>query len=423
IGTVVVKNILRYPQRLTQLTVMLALIISFGFVISSLGESYTYQAEIEALYNVGGDFRLQLPSSNQLEYNSSLLQAAITAKFSPYVLLSPVIISVVLVGTSPLIALGIDLETLREVTLVGDFFSRNSVASLWEELAYDPVSPKVVISYSLTTIRSISVGNTNFELPAYALGDRLLIRTQSAMMNATVVDVALRFPALADVANADEDDLSYVIMDRRMMTTTNFHQNQTSSLIENSNATLLLGRTSRTGGDLDHFMSELQGYVEDNFPQTFPIRYLSFNDKIRLDSPLGALFTDMVILQTVLVSGAILVGTLVYMGEVFAERRKELGIWKSIGGQRSDLWVIVVGELLFGYVLGILLSFLVGIVVSFSYIGYLQSFFSTPVEWISLSYRTYGSLVLLSFGVIILVILYALRKVSRVEPLEVLREA
>ena len=110
IGSVITKGIVRKPDKFNQLTIILILVLRFGIVVGSISSTYQAKVAADASFSVGSDFRLDLPSTDQLTYNTSTFLSQLQANFTD-MSFTPVILTTIPVGPTRLTVIGIDTQS------------------------------------------------------------------------------------------------------------------------------------------------------------------------------------------------------------------------------------------------------------------------------------------------------------------------
>ena len=434
LGGVITKNIVRKPEKFNQLTIILILVLSFGIVVGSISTTYQAKASQDASFAVGSDFRIDLPATDQLTYNTSdflsLLQSNITD-----VSFTPVIVTYLRVGIANVVTIGIDPATFPSGAYFQKSFlqSGNTTTAAMQYLKYDPNNPKVIIS---NAVANPSAGNradqgrfqnfrqnTNFQQFAnFAIGGTIRAPINSQLVNFTISDISYYFPAIANILNQGADSLEYSVVDYRTLTQPLTGVNQ--SLISNGNATFILGTYigSKSNFNSSAIAQEINGVYNSNFSGAYPIVVNTQAQYLAESSTIGNLLLDLANLELVIVLIVTIFSLGIYTTTTLIAKKKVFGTFNALGAKLVSIWYMITGEMLIGILYSIVISLLLGVVVSYTYLGFLSNLFILP--YISLELSPIYSLFIYTLAILGLIIIsgYAVQRVFRLEPVEALRE-
>ncbi|MFW9928975.1 MAG: FtsX-like permease family protein, partial [Candidatus Thorarchaeota archaeon] len=247
IGFLIGKDVSRKPGRVSQLTIILILILSFGVIIGTLSDTYSVNDAQQAQFMVGSDLRVQLPSINQLTFNVSDFQQKITSTI-PDLQMTPIYIQTVALGRFSVVLIGIDLNTFLNVaTFSNSYLKSGNSQEMLNSLKYDPNNPKIVISNTIANpIVSSDGGRFNFQqrfqsqFSSLDIGNQVPVRINSQLINVTIVDIAYYFPAILDVLNLQSSNVNFAIVDYKLLSEPITGLNGT--ITQNTNASILLGK-------------------------------------------------------------------------------------------------------------------------------------------------------------------------------------
>jgi ABC-type antimicrobial peptide transport system permease subunit len=426
IGLIISKGIARRPARLNQLSIILILILSFGFIIGTVSSTYNAKASSEATFAVGSDIRIEMPSADQLEYNVSEFQDHLIENY-PELSLSPLYINSVTIGRQSVILIGIDLETFLDIGYFSNSYLQSSDSeNTINNLAYDPDDPKIILSNTLANPDSTTGQSGRLNIPeanqfsVFEIGDEVPFRIQGQLLNVTIIDIAYYFPALTDMFNSPVDELNYAITDYKLLTEPLTALN--GSFTNNANASVLLGSISSNGKDFNQFAEEIIDDYNTNFSSTYPIVIQTQTNYLDQSSLIGVLLVDLANMELILVLTATLFSFGIFISTTLFYKKKIFGTFSALGARLKDIWFLLIGEMIVGAIYAIVISLLLGIVVSYTYLGFLSGLFITPLSGLTFSpvysVLTYSILIL----AILIVSIVSAYQIQRMEAFDAIRE-
>ncbi|MHA2279179.1 MAG: FtsX-like permease family protein, partial [Candidatus Kariarchaeaceae archaeon] len=275
IGFLISKDISRKPGRISQLTIILILVLSFGLIIGSISDTYNINASVEAKFMVGSDLRIELPSTDDLEFNVSDFQELIETSI-PELELIPIYTETLAIGAQNVVLVGIEIDRFYNLdSFSSNFLKSGDIEQTLSSLMYDPDNPSIIISDTLANpdisesfggLRSGRLGGfSNFDI-----GDEIPARISGQIINASIIDIAYYFPSLVDVLNLPNEEISFAIVDYQIFSQPITGLN--NSITDNANASLLLGSlSSDSGQDLESISESIYEIYEINFDTAYPI--------------------------------------------------------------------------------------------------------------------------------------------------------
>ena len=159
---------------------------------------------------------------------------------------------------------------------------------------------------------------------------------------------------------------------------------------------------------VDTFAHDIQGaipYVEARTVKQLVSAEMNILEKIE----------DMMFLVTIVALIASALGVMTTMTTSVIERKKEIGLMKSIGAQNSKIITLFLSEAAIIGILGGFIGFIIGIILS-QFIG--LSVFNTTI---SPRLEVFPIVLAISFGVTLLASIFPVRRATKVEPAIVLR--
>ncbi len=435
LGHVITKNILYKPERITKITIVLSLTLSFGLVIATINETYQHGARDDALYQVGADLRIQFPSSDYLDYNTSDFITAFESEFNEEIEGTTAVYSTsVRVGRQQVLVVGIEPETFFDVGMLKDsFFQSNDYENTKEMLLEASLGSynNIIISTGIASPESAfgsfaggrfggqRPGGFNLELQTFSIGDEIpLGQNQTEVVE--VADIVAHFPAIADLTGRSEEGLRYVICNVEFLTNPTPITNTTYLSDENASYMFV---DFNDGYKPQEIETTILDWYEQNYPESVEISMVNVEEYYEENSSLITSLTGLTFMEFVLVLTVSTLGLEIFLTSSLYERKKEFGTYYAIGAPVSDVRKLILGELSlitgFSLVTGILLSAL----VSFMYIGFISDLLILELNTLIVPLE---SIVVLSILVIIAMVISILlsgRKLSRLDPVNILRTA
>ena len=430
LGSVITKGIIRKPEKFNQLTIILILVLSFGIVIGSISTTYQAKASDDASFAVGSDFRIDLPSTDQLTYNTSDFLSLLKTNF-PDINFTPVIITTIPIGIQRFPVIGIDPQTfLSGAYFQNSFLQSGNPVKTMQSISYDPNKSMIIIS---NAVANPKVGNrvpqgrfgsfqSNQQIANFVIGDIIPVRINGQFVNFTVSDISYYFPALANILNLPADSLQYAVADYRTLTQPLTGVNQT--LLSNSNATFILGAYI---GNKDNFNStlitqQINNIYNNNFPTAYPIVVSTQTQYLANSSFIGELLLNLTNLEFLIILIVTIFSLGIYTTTTLIARKKVFGTLNALGAKLKSIWYIITGEMLLGVLYSIVISLILGLVVSYTYLGFISNLFILPYINLTLSPIYSIFIYILAFLGLIIISGYAVQKIFKLEPVEALRE-
>ncbi|MHA2366007.1 MAG: FtsX-like permease family protein [Candidatus Hodarchaeales archaeon] len=440
-GSIISKNIVRKFEKVGQLSIILILILSFGLVIGNISVTYNNSLVKDAEYAIGSDIRILMPDNTLLDYNTSEFQTYIENNFSEIEITPLFIDDSFFIGDTNINLIGIDPETFFGVAFFQDYFIQNLlIKDLISQITYDPVknNSKIVLSQS--------IADPNVELEAerlsgpkmkisqdkrpsqkdnpkddsyafYDVGDDVTVYSWNStgdleLFNFTIIDIANHFPALEDII---DNDVTYAFTDYRALT----EPINDSIILDNANATLFLGKTNNA--DVLPLVNNIIEDYNTNFPTVTSISIITTEGYLQSASLIGLILNNFVYLEIILVLLSSLIALIVFINSALISKREMLGTLNALGAGNRKLGHLILGELLITSLFTIIFSFLLGTIVSFTYLGFISEFFLLPISLtLSLEYHLiHYTLFILIMGIIAFL---AILKIRKMDTFDLMRE-
>lgn len=430
LSKVITKNILHRPEKISKITIVLSLTLSFGLVVSIINATYESGAQQDAEYQVGADIRLMFPDSGYLDYNTSDVITALEENFTQEISGTTAIFnSGIQLGKAGLLIIGIEPQTFFEVANVEDrYLSTNSIEGTQSALLDNSTGIYNNIIFSETVANPTSSqdaskvtgkgGSVDSKTQVFTIGESYPIRAGGVESEITVTDIAYHFPAIADLTGRADNQLTYAIMNVEFLKTPVINSNM--SLLEDENATLSLIKLNE-GYSTDEIVDSIYTWYAENYPSSSDINLIGVEEKLEEYLPLMSSLTGLTTMEFILVLAVSSLGLEIFIVSSLYDRKKEFGTYYAIGGSKRDVRRIVFGELLlitgFSLVSGLLLAGL----ISFMYLGFLSSLLVLSVSSLVIPA---GSVVIL-ISLVILATLLAIGlsggKLAKLDPANILR--
>jgi ABC-type antimicrobial peptide transport system permease subunit len=433
LGHVITKNILYKPERITKITIVLSLTLSFGLVIATINETYQQGVRDDALYQVGADLRIQFPTSDYLDYNTSDFITAFESEFNEEMVGTTAIYSTsVRVGRQQILVVGIEPETFFNVGMLkNSFFQSNDYANTKEMLLETSLGSfsNVIISIGVASPESTSGSLTsgrfggqrpsgfNLELQTFSIGDQIPLGLNTTEV-VEVADIVSHFPALADLTGRSEEGLQFVVCNVEFLTNPTPITNTT--YLSNENASYLFIDLN-DGYNSQEIENSILDWYEQSYPDSVELSMANVEDYYQEYSSLVTSLTGLTSMEFILVLTVSSLGLEIFLTSSLYERKKEFGTYYAIGAPVNDVRKLVLGELSlitgFSLVTGILLSAL----VSFMYIGFISDLLILELNSLVIPLESIVGLTILVIIAMVISILLSGRKLSRLDPVNILR--
>ncbi|MHA1995281.1 MAG: FtsX-like permease family protein [Candidatus Hodarchaeales archaeon] len=425
---VITKNILYKPQRITKITIVLSLTLSFGLVIATINETYQQGARDDALYQVGADLRIQFPTTDYLDYNTSDLIAAFENDFIEEVAATTAIYSTTFrFGRQQVLVVGIEPDTFFDVGMLEDnFFQSNNYEATRDNLLDDSSGSydNVIFSIGLASPASSSIAGGRFggrigfqeEQQIFSIGDTLPMGENGSEVE--VADIVAHFPAVADLTGSSEDDLQFVVCNVELLT--NPIPPSNTSYLSDENASHFFVNIN-DGFEIHEIQNAFIEWYEQNYPNSAEISIVSVEEYYESYSSLITSLTGLTSLEFILVLTVSTLGLEIFLTSSLYERKKEFGTYYAIGGPVNDVRKLILGELSlitgFSLLTGVFLSGL----VSLMYLGFISDLLILEVYSVIIPLESILGLVCLVIIAMVISIILAGRKLSRLDPVNILR--
>jgi ABC-type antimicrobial peptide transport system permease subunit len=440
IAPIITKNILFKPQRISRITIVLALTLSFGLVISAINEGYAQGAERDALYQVGSDIRIQFPSSDYLDYETSDFISQIETDLSSQIAeTSAVYISNIRLGVGQLVVVGIEPETYFDVAMFEkDFLQSNTIESLQTALldTNSGLYNNIIISSSLANPSQTTQGGRlggfmpgggapqGFEQAIFTIGDELEIglgrlnEQSNETVPVYIAEISNHLPAMADFTGFAEDEVRYAVSNADLLLDPLSDSNNT--ILDDGNATMLFIDVHEEA-IIDEVAQNIEDWYTEIFPNSASLSIKTVNDFLENYEPLVTSLTGLTSMEFILVLAVSSLGLEIFLTSSLYERKKEFGTYYAIGGPINDVRKLILGELFlitgFSAITGILLS---GI-VAFMYIGFLSDLLILEVYSITIPLLSIVVLVGLLISSMGITMLLSGNRLAKLDPANILR--
>ena len=429
---VITRNILYKPQRITRIMIVLSLTLSFGLVISTINETYQQGAQDDAMYQVGADLRIEFPSSDYLDYNTSDFVTTIEDEFSSEIAGTTSIYSTTFkMGRQLVLVVGIEPETFFEVAMVKNSFFQTNDYEATKEILLDNSTgsySNVIISTGLASPNQDSkilggrLGGQeppgfDIEIQTFSIGDSLPIG-QNETDDVEVVDIVAHFPAVADLTGKAEESLQFIICNVEFLL--NPTQVTNTTYLASENATYLLVDTEE-GYEHQEIENSLLNWYSLNYPDSNELSIDNFEEYYESYSSLITSLTGLTSMEFILVLTVSTLGFEIFLTSSLYERKKEYGTYYAIGAPVNDVRKLILGELSlitgFSLVTGIILSGL----VSYIYLGFISDLLVLEVHSVVFPLESIIGLSILVILSMTVVVLHSGRKLARLDPVNILR--
>ncbi|MHA2226118.1 MAG: FtsX-like permease family protein [Candidatus Hodarchaeales archaeon] len=428
---VITRNILYKPQRITKITIVLSLTLSFGLVIATISETYQQGAKEDAFYQVGADLRIHFPTSTYIDYNTSDFLTAFQSQFAEEITgATPIYSTTVRVGKQFLLVVGIEPDTFFDVAMLkNSFFQSNNYTNtkeLLSESSLDSVN-NVIISTSIANPETTSTtkGRIGSKIPegfkedlqTFSIGQEIPFGpNQSDVVE--IADISAHFPAIADLTGRSEEELRYVISNVEFLTTPTPGSNTT--FITNVNASYLLVNIN-DGVELQEIEDAISEWYEDNYPESVELSIVNVEDYYLNYSSLVTPLTGLTAIEFILVLTVSTLGLEIFLTSSLYERKKEYGTYYAIGAPVNDVRKLVLGELSLITGFSLLTGIFLSVLVSFMYLGFISDLLILELYSVIFPLESIIALIILVIISMIIAIILSGRKLSRLDPVNILR--
>ncbi|MFX0085638.1 MAG: FtsX-like permease family protein [Candidatus Hodarchaeota archaeon] len=431
LADLITRNILYKPQRITKITIVLSLTLSFGLVISTINESYQQGVRDDALYQVGADLRIQFPSKDYIDYNTSDFITDLSSYFNEEIAGSTAIYyTTIRLGRQQVLTVGIEPETFFDVAMVkNSFFQSNNYKNTEDILTATSSSSytNVVISTGIATPESTFPSSSriggqkpegfNIEIQTFSIGDELPIGKNSIEV-VEIVDIVAHFPAIADLTGLAEEGLRYLICNIEFLTNPTPISNTT--FITNDNASYLLVDID-DDYDPQEIESEIFEWYELNYPESVELSIVNVDEYYESYDNLITSLTGLTSMEFILVLTVSTLGLEIFLTSSLYERKKEFGTYYAIGGLVNDVRKLILGELSLITGFSLLTGTLLSVLISYMYIGFISDLLILELYSLTIPIESILALTSLVIIAMIISILLAGRKLSRLDPVNILR--
>jgi ABC-type antimicrobial peptide transport system permease subunit len=428
---VITRNILYKPQRITKITIVLSLTLSFGLVIATISETYQQGAKDDAFYQVGADLRIQFPTSDFIDYNTSDFITAFDSQFAEEITgTTPIYSTRFRVGKQFLLVVGIEPDTFFDVAMLrNSFFQSNNYENTKVRLSESDNGSfnNVIISTSIanpeisSTIKGRLGGRKpegfDEELQTFSINDEIPFGPNQTDV-VEIADIVAHFPAIADLTGQSEEELSYVISNIEFLTTPTPGSNTT--LISNANASHLLVNID-DDFELQEIEDAIKEWYEVNYPESVELAIVNVGEYYLSYSSLITSLTGLTAMEFILVLTVSTLGLEIFLTSSLIERKKEFGTYYAIGAPVNDVRKLILGELSLITGFSLLTGVVLSVLVSYMYIGFLSDLLILELYSLIIPLE---SLLALSFLVVlatVISIIISVRKLSNLDPVNILR--
>ena len=428
---VITRNILYKPQRITKITIVLSLTLSFGLVIATISETYQQGAKDDAFYQVGADLRIQFPASDYIDYNTSDFITAFESQFAEEIMgATPIYSTNVRVGKQFVLLVGIEPDTFFDVAMLrNSFFQSNNYENTKDRLSESSLAGfnNVIISTSIANPEATFTTKGRLggkipegfkeELQTFSIGDEIPFGPNQTDV-VGVADIVAHFPAIADLTGRSEEELSYVICNIEFLTTPTPGSNTT--LITNANASYLLVNIN-DGFELQEIEDAFKEWYEVNYPESVELSIVNVGEYYLSYHSLITSLTGLTAMEFILVLTVSTLGLEIFLTSSLYERKKEYGTYYAIGAPVNDVRKLILGELSLITGFSLLTGIFLSVLVSFMYLGFISDLLILELYSMIFPLESIIVLIILVIISMIIAILLSGRKLSRLDPVNILR--
>ncbi|MHA1304961.1 MAG: ABC transporter permease, partial [Candidatus Heimdallarchaeaceae archaeon] len=427
LSSVITRNIMHKPQRISKITIILSLTLSFGLVVAVINETYEQGAIKDAQYLVGSDIRISFPSVDYLDYNTSDFMANLEGNFSQEIAMTtPVYGSSVRFGRMNILIIGIEPETFFDVCVVEDsFFQTNSLENVQQSLLDNSTGSynNIIFSYSLANpttqdTQTDSKNKDTQEQQTFSIGDIYPLGTGENKVDVYISDIAFHFPSVSDLTGIAENELKYVVVNVEFLK--NPIPSSNTTFLTNENATVSFLKLNE-GYDAQVLAEKINDWYNENYPYSSDIVIETVEDKIESYTPLLTSLTGLTSMEFILVLAVSSLGLEIFMVSSLYERKREFGTYYAIGGSTRDVRNLILGEIMLISGFSLLTGVLLASLISFMYLGFVSTLLVLEVTMIAIPYISIIVLISLSILASIVVILFSGNKLSKLDPVNILR--
>jgi ABC-type antimicrobial peptide transport system permease subunit len=433
LSTIISKNIFYRLEKISKITILLSLTISFGLVVSVINATYEVGAQQDAAYQVGADIRVMFPNTGYLDYNTSDFIASLEGNFTQEIYdTTSLYKSGIQLGRSGLLLIGIEPETFFDVANIEDNYLYTESLEGTKMALLDNSSGlynNIIFSETLTnptyaqdSSRESRRGGLNEDADSstqvFMIGESYPIQAEGAVSEITVADIAYHFPAIADVTGKSDDELIYAITNVEFLKSPVADSNV--NLLADENAVLSLIKINE-GYSSEEVIDNIYTWYAENYPSSSDISLISVEDKLEEYLPLMSSLTGLTTMEFILVLAVSSLGLEIFIVSSLYDRKKEFGTYYAIGASKRDVRGIVFGELLLITGFSLVSGLLLGGLISFMYLTFISSLLVLSVS----------SLVIPMVSVVILIVLVVLAtllaiglssgKLAKLDPVNILR--
>lgn len=428
---VITRNILYKPQRITKITIVLSLTLSFGLVIASISETYQQGAKDDALYQVGADLRIQFPTSDYIDYNTSDFITAFESQFMEEITGStPIYSTNVRIGRQQILLVGIEPDTFFDVAMLrNSFFQSNNYQNTKDILSENSLGSinNVIISTGIASPETTFTARGRFggqipegfnvELQTFSIGDEIPFG-QNGTDFVVVTDIVAHFPAIADLTGRSEEGFRYVISNIEFLTTPTPGSNTT--FLSNENASFLLVDIN-DGFEPQEIEDAINEWYEVNYPESMELSIVNVEEYYQSYRSLITSLTGLTSMEFILVLTVSTLGLDIFLTSSLYERKKEFGTYYAIGAPVNDVRKLILGELSLITGFSLLTGVVLSVLVSYMYIGFISDLLILELHSMIIPLESIFALTFLVILAMAISILFSGRKLSSLDPVNILR--
>ncbi|MHA1330879.1 MAG: FtsX-like permease family protein [Candidatus Hodarchaeales archaeon] len=432
LSPIITKNILYRPQRISRIIIVLSLTLSFGMVITIISDTYVKGAYQDAVYQVGSDLRIQFPSKDDLDFNTSDFISELEAQFPNEISSTTAVYTTnIRIGRNSIIIIGVDPDSFFSTAKVNaDFFQSGSIENAKSSLLTTDINGTfntVILSSTIanpstsTSSQSSRLGGGTQQLSQqiFDIGSSLPLRiSTNETITIQVGDIASHFPAIAELTGREESEIRYAICNTELLKEPVPESNV--SLLTDENASFMLADINDQY-EVESIRSSISDWFDQTFASEATLSFTSTDMMLESHKPFINSLLGLTSLEFLLVLAVSTIGLDIFLTSSLFERKKEFGTYFAIGAPTRDVRRLILGELLlisgFSVITGILLSGL----VSFMYIGFLSDLLVLEVSSLSIPFvNIFGLVTLVLIGMIVAMVVSGAR-LAKLDPVNILR--
>jgi hypothetical protein len=231
------------------------------------------------------------------------------------------------------LVVGIEPELFHKVSYFQeDFFLFQSPENTLKELSKIEGGMGLIVSFALNYPYAEGYNDPTLGPSVFQRNENITFSLERPYQEKTyqirILDIAQRFPAIAEMVGKVEEDIPFVITDTRFLLEP--LPGQSRALLDNVNASHFFIKTD-SNVDLEEVAESINAIYQSNYPHTYSLVMETIDDHLGKQYRLGSLLVGLTELEFILVLIVLLFILFLYLFSSMKQQEREFATLSAIG--------------------------------------------------------------------------------------------